>query len=279
MEFMPELPEVENIVRDLRPKLCGKKIIGLKMTAQTAIAGHGSVSLAAAKDRTIEEVTRKGKVVIMQLSGGYTLLVHLGMTGQLLYSDKSPEFNRYAELYTRVLIFLNGASELRLADMRRFGWVEVMEGDKALTYIGRLGPDLLTIDLETFKARLSVRKIAIKVILLNQGIVSGLGNIYADESLYRAGIHPCKKGDTLSSEEIKGLYDSIRDVLEEAIRSGGSTIDTYRLPDGNKGRFQDRHRVYQRQGKPCMRCGTKITRMSLRGRGTYFCPRCQEETV
>lgn len=279
---MPELPEVENIVRALRPKLCGKLIKEVEVAHHGIIAGtprrisdqKNSFSRLI-RNKKIKGLSRKGKCIVFDLSNGYELGIHLGMTGQLLYRQKGGAIDRH----TRMVFYLNdNLHELRFADMRRFGWVSLRRpGEDKNAYLDNLGPDALTLDLKGFKTRLSNRTGTVKGFLLNQHIISGLGNIYTDESLYRAGIHPQRKVNTLTEHEIKILHKAIGQILKEAIVCGGSTVSTYRLPDGKEGEFQRQHKVYQRQGRPCPQCKTPIARIKVAGRGTYFCPKCQGE--
>ncbi|MEW6328276.1 MAG: bifunctional DNA-formamidopyrimidine glycosylase/DNA-(apurinic or apyrimidinic site) lyase [Thermodesulfobacteriota bacterium] len=277
---MPELPEVENVVRDLRPKLCGKFIKEVEIAHHDRIAGRKNSFSRLLRNKKIKDLSRKGKCIVFDLSNGYELSIHLGMTGQLLYRQRGKVMDRH----TRMVFYLNdNLHELRFADMRRFGWVSlrskvrrgVRPGENKNAYLDNLGPDALTLDLKGFKACLSNRTAIVKGLLLDQHIISGLGNIYTDESLYRAGIHPQRKVSTLTEQEIKRLQKAIRQVLKKAIVCGGSSVSTYRLPDGKEGEFQKQHKVYQRQGRPCPRCKTPIVRIRVAGRGTYFCPKCQ----
>lgn len=272
---MPELPEVENIVRALRPKLCGKLIKEVEVAHHGIIAGRKNSFSRLIRNKKIKGLSRKGKCIVFDLSNGYELGIHLGMTGQLLYRQKGGAIDRH----TRMVFYLNdNLHELRFADLRRFGWVSLRRpGEDKNAYLDNLGPDALTLDLKGFKTRLSNRTGTVKGFLLNQHIISGLGNIYTDESLYRAGIHPQRKVSTLTEHEIKRLHKAIGQILKEAIVCGGSTVSTYRLPDGKEGEFQRQHKVYQRQGRPCPQCKTPIARIKVAGRGTYFCPKCQGE--
>ncbi|MDD5153390.1 MAG: bifunctional DNA-formamidopyrimidine glycosylase/DNA-(apurinic or apyrimidinic site) lyase [Desulfovibrionales bacterium] len=279
---MPELPEVENIVRDLRPKLCGKLIKEVEVAHHSIIVGRKNNLPGLLRNKKIKNLSRKGKCIVFDLSNGYELSIHLGMTGQLLYRQKGGAIDRH----TRMVLHLNdNLHELRFADMRRFGWVSlrskmrrgVRPGEDKNAYLDNLGPDALTLDLKGFKTCLSNRTGTVKGLLLNQHIISGLGNIYTDESLYRAGIHPQRKINTLTEHEIKRLHKAIGQILNEAIVCGGSSVSTYRLPDGKEGEFQRQHKVYKRQGRLCPRCRTPIVRIKVAGRGTCFCPKCQDE--
>lgn len=278
---MPELPEVENIVRDLRPKLCGKTIKMVQVARPTIPIWPQYNFAKLSRNKTILKLSRKGKCIVLELSNGYEILIHLGMTGQLLYRRADQPMEPYAYQYTCLIFHLhnnNDRHELRLADMRRFGRAvlrkQPKQGERP-NLVDELGPDALTVGLKGFRACFSGRKGILKGLLLNQRIISGLGNIYTDESLFRAGIHPLRKANTLSDNEIKKLHAAVRQVLKAAIASGGSTVDTYRLPDGRKGAFQEQHMVYQRQGKPCLRCKASIVRLRVAGRGTYLCLKCQ----
>lgn len=271
---MPELPEVQNIIEDLRPKISGKIIKGAQILSCRP-GGNEYRLLDLVGNHVIRTVSRKGKCIIFELSEGYKLLFHLGMTGQLLF--RKDDGRGETDSHTRVVFFLDGNDHLVFNDMRRFGWIELQPREtKTSGYVGRLGADALTIDSEAFKRTVHLRKRTIKGVLLDQSVISGIGNIYADESLFEAGIHPLRRADTLTETELNALYQAIRTVLKKAISYGGSTVKDYKLPDGSSGSFQNQHKVYQRAGKACLRCGAKIIRLKVSGRGTCVCLKCQD---
>lgn len=221
---------------------------------------------ASLAGQTIREVRRHGKFIVMELSSGSTLTLHLGMTGKLLVnSDRTA--------YTRAGFRLD-QGELLFEDIRTFGRIEI---SAALPErVAALGPDALQVDASEFAARAKTRRSAIKPLLLNQRFLRGLGNIYADEALFGAGIHPRATASRLSLSRLRRLHDAIRQTLRQAIDAGGSSISDYVDADGVRGSFQERHQVYGREGAPCPRCGGPIRRILVAQRGTHFCPRCQK---
>lgn len=253
---MPELPEAETIVRSLRPYVEGHRIV----SAEFLSARVSKNKAAALAGRRVKSLGRHGKQLLFELDQGW-MLVKLGMTGSLLW-------NAVATPYTRARLRLDNGVVL-FDDVRQFGSIEVREAPP------ELGPDPLEIDASELAARLKRRERAIKPLLLDQKFLRGIGNIYADESLFRAGIHPKAKACRLKPERARGLHRAIQEVLREAIEHRGSSVSDYVDASGEKGDFQARHRVYQKQGEPCMNCGAEIRRIMLGQRGTHFCPNCQ----
>ncbi|WP_456434565.1 DNA-formamidopyrimidine glycosylase [Thermosulfuriphilus sp.] len=266
---MPELPEVETVVKDLSPRLLGRRIIALTILLPKVLRQPPSAFSALVGQR-IFGLERRGKIIIIHLSRGLSLLIHLKLTGRLVHGKNQPD-------HTHVIFELDDGSRLFYADLRQFGFLDLVETSKLEEHraIAHLGPDPFEISLETFMAGLYQRARKIKALLLDQGFISGLGNIYTDEALFRAGVHPERSAKDLSPEEAKRLFKSIREVLKEAISCRGSTVRDYVDGQGRAGGFQTRHCVYQRQGHPCRRCGTAIVRKTVAGRSTHFCPSCQ----
>jgi formamidopyrimidine-DNA glycosylase len=265
---MPELPEVETIVRGLAPRLAGRRILNAEFRgtrdARSRILLGDLSSLAG---RTIREVSRRGKFVIVHLCApDERMAIHLGMTGKLLLD---------AEIgpHTHVVVTLEDGT-LLYDDIRQFG--RFILGRHFRTRVDKLGPDALSLGAEEFVSRLRARRAMVKPLLLNQTFVGGLGNIYVDEALHRAGIHPRANTARLSVPRSRLLYDSIRAVLLESIASGGSSISDYVDSAGRSGSFQSLHRVYGKEGEPCLACGAPIRRILVAQRGTHFCPRCQK---
>ncbi|HEU0120321.1 MAG TPA: bifunctional DNA-formamidopyrimidine glycosylase/DNA-(apurinic or apyrimidinic site) lyase [Bryobacteraceae bacterium] len=259
---MPELPEVETIVRSLRPRLTGQLVLTTAFYAARVMRGAAEPDLAGHR---ILAVTRHGKHILLRFDHG-TLAIHLGMTGKLLIDGEPTAYLR-AE-------FVMDACRLLFDDVRQFGrmaWSESLPEN-----VARLGPDALEISAEEFTARLRAKRGRVKAVLLNQAFVRGLGNIYVDEALFRAGIHPGAEAAALTRKRGTGLHRAIVEVLEEAISSGGSSISDYVDTEGRRGSFQDRHKVYGRGGEACVVCGSEIARVVLAQRGTHFCPRCQK---
>jgi formamidopyrimidine-DNA glycosylase len=259
---VPELPEVETVVRSLQ-SLAGRKILNAEFRKPRILGGDADHYAAFLQGRTIQTIERYGKFLVFRLAPGGFLLVHLGMTGKLLVDAPITKHSH--------AIFTLNEGVLQYEDPRQFGRVECWE--ELPPRVTKLGPDALEIDLETFTQRLRQRTTRMKALLLDQEFIRGLGNIYADEALHRAGIHPLAK--SLKKLRIGKLHAVIREVLNEAIASKGSSISDYVDSEGNRGSFQDHHRVYQRTGKPCVVCGTPIKRTLVAQRGTHFCPKCQ----
>jgi len=259
---MPELPEVETIVRALAVRLRGARVISARYWQSRVFRGVMPPALAGA---VVKEVRRHGKYVLAELDRGY-LAIHLGMTGKLLFDV--PE-----NAYTRAEWNFNGL-RLSLEDIRQFGrviWCQEMPDAFRM-----LGPDPLEISREDFVSRAVGHRTAIKSLLLSQAFVRGLGNIYVDELLFRARIHPTLSGATLSSNRLGQMWLEMRVLLEHAILLGGSSISDYVDTAGRQGAFQREHRVYGRAGEPCRTCGSPIQKIVLAQRGTHFCPVCQE---
>lgn len=274
---MPELPEVETMVRDLRPRVTGRRITGVE-AAFPGIVVYPSLEELTARlvGETITAVGRRGKYAIFTLSSGDVLVIHRGMTGTVLHRAAGAPEDRYV----RIAFRLDDGTELRLDDPRKFGKVYLMdaEGTERPLPWSRMGPEPLehTFSLAGFRAELARRTALIKPLLLNQGVVAGLGNIYVDEALHRARIHPTRRANTLTPAEVRRLHRAIGEVLADAVERRGTTFSTYADIEGRAGGFQDELRVFRRAEAPCPRCGTPITRTVVGGRGTHFCPRCQK---
>jgi len=265
---MPELPEVETVTRSLAA-LVGRRIVSAEFRCLRILRGGDPRRMAARiAGRRIAGVKRYGKFILAGLVGpedfGY-LLMHLGMTGKLLLGgDTGKHTHAILTLDRGVLLF---------DDPRQFGSIEFSEEFPAR--IARLGPEPLEIPLEAFASELKRHKTRVKALLLDQRFVRGVGNIYADEALFRAGIHPMAIACRLRGERPRRLYESLRAVLTEAIAAGGSSISDYVDAQGRKGFFQFSHRVYQRTGEPCVTCGAPIRRVLVTQRSSHFCPQCQ----
>ena len=260
---MPELPEVETVVRSLAP-LVGRRIVAAEFRAVRILRGGDPDVLAGRlAGRRSAGVKRFGKFIVMPLEGGGYLLLHLGMTGRLLLGAPTGK-------HTHAILTLDDGV-LLFDDSRQFGSFEFSEEFPAR--VARLGPEPLEIAFDDFRAALKRHKTRIKALLLNQRFLRGVGNIYADESLFRAGIHPLAIAGRLRGERPRKLYDAIRAVLREAIDAGGSSISDYVDAQGRAGFFQFSHRVYQRTGEPCVSCGTAIRRLLVTQRSSHFCPK------
>jgi formamidopyrimidine-DNA glycosylase len=269
---MPELPEVETIARGLQNRLAGDRIesvwIGRKREPLKSPAAQIARTLESSR---IEQVRRVGKHLVFDLAaseGGESRqwIVHLGMTGRMLVCTPDTDLPSH----THLVATLSSGRELRFVDPRRFGRLEVRE--KGFT---GPGTEPLQISFEAFARLFRGRKAPVKGALLNQKLLHGVGNIYADESLFRAGIRPRRRAGSLSRNELTRLHTALKQVLEEAIAAGGSSVSDYVDADGEEGFFQVQHRVYGRPGEPCLVCKTPIKKIVVAGRGTHYCPTCQ----
>ena len=271
---MPELPEVETFATDLRPQLVGRRILVSHILWPRTVAEPDPSELAARlAGQKISGVGRRGKYLILALELGDSLVIHLRMTGrlQLVPGDSS----ELAGPHVRAWFELDDGRALNFTDPRKFGRIWLT--DNLIRVVGKLGPEPLAWDFsaEILAERLSGRRVAIKALLLNQEILAGLGNIYADEALFLAGIHPLRPGASLTPGEIERLHAAIRQVLGEAIGERGTMLRDYRPPYGQMGAYQNRLRVYQQTDHPCPRCGTPIRRIRVTQRSTHYCPNCQ----
>lgn len=271
---MPELPEVECVVRGLWPRVTGKIIRQVTVKLARIIKGDPRDLAGSLRGCRFREVRRRGKLIIMDLSGGLSLLVHLGMTGQLLYLPTELPQEKHTHL---IFQLADGKHQLRYRDQRQFGWIQLGESNSLNRHphIAQLGPEPLEISPEEFVQRIGARHRQIKPLLLDQTALAGLGNIYTDEALYRARIHPLKRASDLSTAKLKGLHQAIQEVLQEAISCSGSTVEQFRGVNGKSGDFQRFLRVYEHQGESCVRCGKLIKKIRVGSRGTHICPRCQ----
>jgi len=261
---MPELPEVETVVRSLAPSLPGRRIIRAEFKSRFVTPGNRDALASAVANRTISAIRRHGKFIVIELDRGH-LIVHLGMTGKLLL-DATPGTHAYGVFYLD-----NGV--LVYDDPRQFGRIEYAQELPAR--VARLGPDPLAVGFTEFEQDIRSRRGVIKPLLLNQRFLRGIGNIYADEALHKARIHPKAAASRLSRERTFRLFQAINDVLRLAIEHRGSSVSDYVDGAGERGSFQLLHRVYGREGEPCLECGAPIRRIVIAQRGTHYCPRCQ----
>ncbi len=280
---MPELPEVETVARDLRPHLVGATIAGVRCSWARTLRTHAPDAFdAAVAGRVVEAVGRRAKLVVIALSGDVALTIHLKMTGGLfVVPADAPE-----DPYVRLVLELADGRELRFRDIRKFGRVGLYPRDPATgelvtepggtaVFAGH-GPEPLeqAFTLRVFRGRLRSRTGRLKPLLLDQAFIAGVGNIYADEALWAAKLHPLRSAATLRRLDERRLHGAIRAILAEAVERRGSSIDDYTAPDGD-GQMQERLNVYQRTGEPCPRCGRPIRRVVIGARATHFCSWCQ----
>ena len=267
---MPELPEVETIRNELSPEIVGRRftrvtVYDAKPVRQPSVEGF----CRGLEGQGIDSLERRGKYLVFRLSSGGALIIHLKMTGVLLLNPER------TDRYTRVVFQFDNGSQLIFSDRRRLGSLWLVDDEKAI--IGKLGPEPLAPEFtsETLAERLQKHRAPIKAVLLDQAFIAGIGNMYADEALFAARIHPQRRANSLSLQETQGLYQAIHDVLSSAIGRKGASVDTYTRPDGGLGTAHFSFRVAHRSGRPCTDCGTPIQRVTIRNRGSYFCPSCQ----
>lgn len=262
---VPELPEVETVRRTLAPRVTGRRIEAVRYFSALAAGKSPETMVEGLTGRRILKLERKGKYLIFHLDEGW-MTVHLRMTGKLLMDgERTP--------WTRAELAFDDGHALVFEDVRQFGrmlWSPEFPAD-----VARLGPDALDLGAEEFVALLKTRRAALKPLLLDQQVLCGLGNIYVDEALHRARIHPLAVAAQLSRTRLLRLHRTVAEVLAEALAAGGSSISDYVDAEGRRGEFQRAHRVYGRAGEPCLACGTAIRRIVVGQRGTHFCPRCQ----
>ena len=270
---MPELPEVETIKQELDKAIVNKKIIGVVVNNAKVIKEPKKEKFVAElKNVAIKKIIRKGKLLILELSSGKSLTIHLKMTGQLIYPRQGGASPVKA---TRVSFKLSDGKFLDFNDSRVFGELRLIDDWRKLKFIQELGPEPFDLSPEKFRQMLKDKKTKIKVLLMDQKFISGIGNLYANEALFRARIDPRRPANSLSDKETDLLFREIKKVLLDAIQHKGSSVDQYVQLSGKPGEYVKYHKVYDREGKECFKCKGKIKRISLSGRGTYFCPICQ----
>lgn len=271
---MPELPEVETIRRSLAPHVEGRRISGVEVFDSRWCRPIAPAEFSdALQGRTIDSLHRRGKYLVFELSGELFLVCHLRMTGNFLYEAPTDT------PYQRAVVALDDGRALRYCDVRRFGTADLLAGLPSLNsfFDGRLGIEPLagSLDGEVLRVLASGRRAPVKSFLLDQRMVAGIGNIYADEALYRARVHPLRPAGSLRPGQYEELSLGITGALSAGLDAGGATIDDFRHPDGLYGSFQDEFQVHRRAGEPCLRCGREIRKLTVGGRGTYVCESCQ----
>jgi formamidopyrimidine-DNA glycosylase len=279
---VPELPEVETVRRRLEPVLLGRRLEGVEIRDSRLTRPFDPTEVAAElKGERVAAVDRRGKYVVVRFESGRALLIHLRMTGNLLHGAGGsvlPEHDRHL----RAVVRLDDGSDVVYRDVRRFGTWLLVEPEEAEAYLqARLGREPLA---PAFTARrlgeaLEGRRAPVKAVILDQRRLAGVGNIYADEALWRARIHPQRPAGGLDDEELRALHRGIRAALKAGIARQGATLRDYRTPDGGLGRMQHEFKVYGREGEPCERCGRPIEKIRAAGRGTWYCPGCQRQAA
>jgi len=267
---MPELPEVETIKNELSPRVVGQSFTEVTILDARLVCGGSAEEVRRGLiGQRVESLERRGKYLIFHLSNCRSLIIHLRMTGVLLLNPRG------VDRYARAVFHLSNGHRLVFSDRRRLGLIWLV--DDADTVVCKLGPEPLdeSFTPDILGQRLSRHHIPVKAVLLDQCIVAGIGNMYADEALFAARIHPLRKADALSPEEVQTLYHCIRRVLGSAIGSKGASVDTYVRPEGELGTAHFDFKVAHKGGEPCPICGSTIERCVVQNRGSYFCPRCQ----
>ncbi len=271
---MPELPEVETVAADLRQELVGRRFLAAHIAWPRTLATPDPLTCSQRlAGRAVLDVGRRGKYLLIYLDSGETLVIHLRMTGRLaIVPPGDPEL---ATPHLRAVFALADGAFLAFNDARKFGRIWLVTDVDQVT--GKLGPEPLgwTFTPEALAERLGKRRQAVKALLLDQTVVAGVGNIYADEALFLAGIHPLRPGASLTGDEIGRLHGTIRQVLAESIQQRGTMLRDYRTPYGADGAYRNQLRVYGQPGRPCPRCGAPIERIRVTQRSTHFCPQCQ----
>ncbi len=287
---MPELPEVETVRRGLSELIIGKEIVDASHNTPKSFPNAESDVRQFLVGGHVIGIRRRAKVLMIDLSTDYSLVIHLKMTGQLVFVSQDTRFgaghpndslvNTLPDKSTRVTIEFKDSSQLFFNDQRKFGWVKLMPTVEIpdLPFMKKVGPEPLELDFTAaqFAKRFKRRgRTNIKAAILDQSVVAGVGNIYADESLWGAKIHPKRLVETITSPEFKKLYSELREVMNLSIEKGGSSNRNYVNAEGKRGSYMDFARVFRREGLPCPRCGTTIEKLRVAGRGTHICPYCQ----
>lgn len=269
---MPELPEVQTVVTTLQP-IVGKRLGKARVLRRDVLHGERVSFNDFAKGREIRAIRRQAKRIIFEIGDDRQILIHLGMTGQLTVNPRHTRLLPHTHLRVPLV---GSKEELRFRDVRRFGGVWLLRGStpRCGRGLGKLGPDPLEVALPEFRT-IFKRNRQVKALLLDQSVLAGLGNIYTDEALFKAGIHPLRRASDLTPTEVADLRRAIRNTLRAAIKAGGSSISDFRDGNGERGWFQLRHQAYGREGKPCRRCKALIERIQAGGRSSHICPNCQ----
>jgi len=291
---MPELPEVETIRRDLSA-LIGKKIIALNIISPKTASHPAAFFKQALIGKKLIKIERRGKLLIFVFPSDLFLLVHLKMTGQLIFQSKNKKIvgghslaagsyeksvgGELPNKHTRAIFDFSGGGKLFFNDLRKFGYLKLVDGQELKKILEKnYGPEPLTSEftVSRLKEILKTRRINIKAVLLNQKLIAGLGNIYVDESLFAAGIRPMRPANQVKPKEVEKLFKEINKLIKKAISHRGTTFSNYVDSKGQKGNFSNLLKVYGRGGKPCVVCGTPIFKIKIAGRGTHYCPNCQK---
>lgn len=270
---MPELPEVESVRQTLMPRLLGRRIKSVSAPQGKLIRPDRESFLAGIVGKRVLGSRRRGKLLMLELEGGGFWAVHLGMTGQLIMALEPPQ----ADHVHVVVEFEDGGESLYYRDVRRFGYMAYCPDQETLLAgpLAHMGPDALGMAPEVFVQRLAGRRVPLKSLLLDQRVLAGVGNIYADECLHRACLSPLCHTADLAEEDLRRLNQALQETLAQSLAQGGSSVKNFVDAQGRPGTFQHAHRVYRRTGQPCPACGAPVEKIVLAGRSTHYCPRCQ----
>ena len=274
---MPELPEVETIVRDLKKELTGQKILKIEILDKKSARFLKKDFLKRVKGKIIKSVGRRAKLIIITLDEGQYLVFHLKITGQLILKEAAAAPDKF----TRLVFCLSGRKKLLFNDLRKFGYLKLFNKEELKAELKRLnfGPEPLekSFTLPVFESILKKRKkMPVKPLLMEQSLIAGIGNIYASEACFLAGIKPTRRAGRIKKEEVKKLYQAVIKVLKESIKCRGTSADDYLDAFGREGTYEEKLRVYGRKQEKCRRCPEKIIRIAQAGRGTFYCPACQK---
>ncbi|PIZ98574.1 MAG: hypothetical protein COX77_04130 [Candidatus Komeilibacteria bacterium CG_4_10_14_0_2_um_filter_37_10] len=293
--IMPELPEVETIKNDLIQKIVGRKITDITALWPEIVKDMPFESFKKAViGQRIINVKRRAKNLIVELTDDTALLIHLKMTGHVLVTDASNEVNEVGKWiktdnqllsddpqnqFIRIIFYFDDKTMMAMSDLRKFAYIKLVSTEDLNKFLAEYGPEPFDPEftVAVFQTMLQSKGLAIKKVLMDQHILSGVGNIYADEILWASRVHPQTSAKKLSSEEINAIYDNMKKILQNAIEKRGTSTSDFRDTTGKKGTFGDSRNAYRMTGLPCARCSTPIKRISLGGRGTHFCPVCQKE--
>ena len=270
---MPELPEVETIKRDIEKNLIGHKIVDVWTDWEKALKPNLETFKKFVVGKKIKSVGRRAKLLIFHIDS-IPLVTHLKLSGRLLYRDQDDPTDKF----THVILKLDRGKELRFADLRKFGWMRVLKNEGELDeLLSEFGIEPFTPDftLENFSRILKSKKTVIKPLLMDQSIIAGVGNIYADESLWCAKIHPLRPANSLSEKEVNDLFTCVQDSLQSGIKDRGTSVDMYLDLFGERGEHEKNLKIFRRDGSPCPRCESEVKKNRVGGRGTHFCPKCQ----
>ncbi len=289
---MPELPEVETTIRGLKPKVLHRTFIDIWTNWPGLIKKpHSFLDFKSQiKGKRILGIKRVGKNILFGLSGDLVMLVHQKMTGHLLYGKWKEENGKWVSQtegpikndpqnrFLHLVFFLNNGFQIALSDLRKFAKVELWQKSEIANdlVLKNLGPDDLKISLTQFKNRLRKKKSKIKQALMDQSVITGIGNIYSDEILFEAKVHPTKLTGELKESQVSAIYKAMKNILALAITAGGTSVSDYRTPTGEKGKFGEIRKVYRKTGESCPDCKAKIARLKIGGRSAHYCPRCQK---